>query len=104
MSRISSTCMLLLIATAATLGGGGAAYPAQSGAEIRQAEPSTIVFFVVFAALTLLISFWAGRRATSSSEYLTAGSSISAGQNGFGFSGGYMSAGAVPWVWGGNSG
>src|SRR3984885_3344706 len=94
MSRISSTCMLLLIATAATLGGGGAAYPAQSGAEIRQAEPSTIVFFVVFAALTLLISFWAGRRATSSSEYLTAGSSISSGQNGFAIAGDYMSAGA----------
>jgi cation/acetate symporter len=94
MSRISSTCMLLLIATAATLGGGGAAYPAQSGAEIRQAEPSTIVFFVVFAALTLLISFWAGRRATSSSEYLTAGSSISAGQNGLAIAGDYMSAGA----------
>jgi len=52
------------------------------------------VFFVVFAVLTLLISFWAARRATSSSEYLTAGSSISSGQNGFAIAGDYMSAGA----------
>jgi cation/acetate symporter len=94
MSHIPSTCRLLLIVTATTFGGGGAAYSAQSDSQIRQAEFSTIVFFVVFAALTLLISFWAGRRATSSSEYLTAGSSISAGQNGLAIAGDYMSAGA----------
>jgi cation/acetate symporter len=91
--RIPRTRMLLL-ATAYTFGVCGSAYSAESVSDIRQAEFSTIVFFVMFAVLTLLISFWAGRRATSSSEYLTAGSSISSGQNGFAIAGDYMSAGA----------
>ena len=86
--------MLLLLATASTFGVCGSAYSAQPDSQIRQAESSTIVFFVVFALLTLLISFWAARRATNSSEYLTAGSSISSGQNGLAIAGDYMSAGA----------
>jgi len=92
--RIPRNRMLLLLATASTFSACGPAYPAQPDSQIRQAESSTIVFFVVFAVLTLLISFWAARRATSSSEYLTAGSSISAGQNGLAIAGDYMSAGA----------
>src|SRR5258707_13719802 len=92
--RISRNSMPLLLATASTFGVCGSAYSAESTSDIRQAESSTIVFFVVFAVLTLLISFWAARRATSSSEYLTAGSSISSGQNGFAIAGDYMSAGA----------
>src|SRR5216684_4042546 len=92
--RIPRNRMLLLLATASTFGVCGSAYSAQPDTQIRQAEFSTIVFFVVFAVLTLLISFWAARRATSSSEYLTAGSSISAGQNGLAIAGDYMSAGA----------
>lgn len=94
MMRIPRNGILLLLATVSTLGASGSVYSAQSDSQIRQAEFSTIVFFVVFAVLTLLISFWAGRRATSSSEYLTAGSSISAGQNGLAIAGDYMSAGA----------
>jgi len=92
--RFPRNRVLLLLATVSIFGACGAAYSAQSNSQIRQADFSTIVFFVVFAALTLLISFWAGRRATSSSEYLTAGSSISAGQNGLAIAGDYMSAGA----------
>ena len=92
--RIPRNCMAFLFATVSTFGVGDTAYSAQSDSQIRQAESSTIVFFVVFAVLTLLISFWAARRATSSSEYLTAGSSISAGQNGLAIAGDYMSAGA----------
>src|SRR5260370_4764569 len=90
--RIPRNCILLLLATASTVGACGSAYSAQSDSQIRQAEPSTIVFFVFFAVLTLLISFWAARRATSSSEYLTAGSSISARQDGLAIAGDYMSA------------
>jgi cation/acetate symporter len=82
------------LATASIFGVCGSAYAAQPDSQVRQAEFSTIVFFVVFAVLTLLISFWAARRATSSSEYLTAGSSISSGQNGLAIAGDYMSAGA----------
>jgi cation/acetate symporter len=86
--------VLLLLATVSNFGAAGAAYSAQSDSQIRQADFPTIVFFVVFAVLTLLIGFWGGRRATSSSEYLTARSSISAGQNGLAIAGDYMSAGA----------
>jgi cation/acetate symporter len=92
--RFLRNSVLLLLATVSTFGAGGAAYSAQSDSQIRQADFSTIVFFVVFAVLTLLIGFWGGRRATSSSEYLTARSSISAGQNGLAIAGDYMSAGA----------
>ena len=92
--RFPRNSVLLLLATVFTFGAGGAAYSAQSDSQIRQADFSTIVFFVVFAVLTLLIGFWGGRRATSSSEYLTARSSISAGQNGLAIAGDYMSAGA----------
>lgn len=92
--RTPQNCMLLLLATRSTFGSVGEAYSAQSGSKIRQAEFSTILFFVVFALLTLLIRFWMARRATSSSEYLTAGSSISSGQNGLAIAGDYMSAGA----------
>src|SRR6201987_5170601 len=94
MMRIPRNCMLLLLATVSTFSAGGPAYSAQSDSQIRQGESSTIVFFVAFAVLTLLISFCAARRASSSSEYLTAGSSISSGQNGLAIAGDYMSAGA----------
>ena len=92
--RFPRNRVLLLLATVSTFGAAGAAYSAQSDSQIRQADFPTIVFFVVFAVLTLLIGFWGGRRATSSSEYLTARSSISAGQNGLAIAGDYMSAGA----------
>jgi cation/acetate symporter len=92
--RFPRNSVLLLLATVSTFGAAGAAYSAQADSQIRQADFSTIVFFVVFAVLTLLIGFWGGRRATSSSEYLTARSSISAGQNGLAIAGDYMSAGA----------
>jgi cation/acetate symporter len=92
--RFPRNSVLLLLATVSTFGAAGVAYSAQSDSQIRQADFSTIVFFVVFAVLTLLIGFWGGRRATSSSEYLTARSSISAGQNGLAIAGDYMSAGA----------
>ena len=92
--RFPRNSVLLLVATVSTFGAAGVAYSAQSDSQIRQADFSTIVFFVVFAVLVLLIGFWGGRRATSSSEYLTARSSISAGQNGLAIAGDYMSAGA----------
>jgi len=94
MMRKSRNGMSLLLAIAYTFGVSGSADSAQPEAQVRQADVSTILFFVVFAVLTLLISFWTARRATSSSEYLTAGSSISSGQNGLAIAGDYMSAGA----------
>src|SRR6201982_323316 len=94
MMHVSRNGMSLLLAIAYTVGVGGSAYSAPSEPQVRQADVSTILFFVIFALLVLLIGFWGGRRATSSSEYLTAGSSISSGQNGLAIAGDYMSAGA----------
>src|SRR5260370_27004275 len=92
---IPRNCMPFLpLATVSIFGVCGSAYAAQPDSQVRQAESSTIVVFVVFGVLTLLISFWAARRATSSSEYLTAGSWIADGQNGLAIAGDYMSAGA----------
>jgi cation/acetate symporter len=91
--RIPQHCMVFLV-TASSFVVCGSAYSVQPDSQIRQAEPSTIAFFVIFALLTLFISFWAARRATSSSEYVTADSSISSGQNKFAIAGDYMSAGA----------
>lgn len=92
--RIPRSGVAVLLATALTLGAVGAAYAAKLDTQLHQAEFSTIAFFVIFAVLTLLISVLVSRRATSSSEYLTAGSSISPGQNGLAIAGDYMSAGA----------
>jgi cation/acetate symporter len=86
--------MLVLLATASTFVATNVVYAAKADAQIHPAEFSTIAFFVIFAVLTLLISVLVSRRATSSSEYLTAGSSISPGQNGLAIAGDYMSAGA----------
>ena len=86
--------MLVLLATASTFVATNVVYAAKADAQIPPAEFSTIAFFVIFAVLTLLISVLVSRRATSSSEYLTAGSSISPGQNGLAIAGDYMSAGA----------
>jgi cation/acetate symporter len=95
MMRIPRDCVLVLLAPVSIFGAVGSAHSAQPAApQIRQGELSTILFFVVFAVLTLLISFWVARRGTNSSEYLTAGSSISSGQNGLAIAGDYMSAGA----------
>lgn len=92
--RIPRSCGPVLLVTATSLGAIESAYAAKSDTQIHQAEFSTIAFFVIFAVLTLLISVLVSRRATSSSEYLTAGSSISPGQNGLAIAGDYMSAGA----------
>jgi cation/acetate symporter len=94
MMRIPRNCAVTPLTTVFIFGACWPACSAQPASQIGQAESSTIVFFIVFAVLTLLISFWTARRATSSSEFLTAGSSISAGQNGLAIAGDYMSAGA----------
>ncbi|HEX2914081.1 MAG TPA: cation acetate symporter [Chloroflexia bacterium] len=57
-------------------------------------DPSilAIVFFAVFVALTLGITFWASKRAKSTTEYFAAGRSIKGWQNGIAVAGDYMSA------------
>ncbi|MEI6738896.1 MAG: sodium/solute symporter [Gemmatimonadaceae bacterium] len=51
-----------------------------------------IAFFAGFITLTLSITYWAARRTRTSEHFFTAGSSVTAGQNGFALAGDYMSA------------
>jgi cation/acetate symporter len=51
-----------------------------------------LVFFFVFIAITLGITYWAARRTRTTEHFYAAGRSISAGQNGFALAGDYMSA------------
>lgn len=57
-------------------------------------DPSTIalVFFLVFVAVTLGITYWASKRTKTTSQFFTAGSSIKGWQNGIAVAGDYMSA------------
>jgi len=53
---------------------------------------SSIAFFFLIVALTLVVTYWAARRTKTSSEFYAAGRSVSALQNGFALAGDYMSA------------
>jgi len=57
-------------------------------------EPNVtaILFFFVFIAATLAITYWAARKTKTTEEYFAAGRSISGRQNGFALAGDYMSA------------
>jgi cation/acetate symporter len=53
---------------------------------------SPIVFFVIFIALTLAITYWASKQSTGSAAYFAAGRRIRGWQNGFAIAGDFMSA------------
>jgi cation/acetate symporter len=53
---------------------------------------TAIVIFFLFVLLTLGITYWAARRTKTSSEFYTAGRSITGFQNGLALAGDYMSA------------
>lgn len=53
---------------------------------------TAIIMFVVFIAFTMGITKWAAKRNTSTSDYYTAGGSITGFQNGLAIAGDYMSA------------
>src|SRR5215210_3506452 len=57
-------------------------------------EPNAIamVFFFLFIAVTLGITYWAARRTRTTEDFYAAGRKITAGQNGFALAGDYMSA------------
>ena len=59
------------------------------------ADPLAILFFFLFMALTLGITWWAARRTQSTDQFFAAGGGITAGQNGFALAGDYLSAGAL---------
>jgi cation/acetate symporter len=59
---------------------------------LGQVSVTSIIFFLIFIALTLGITYWAAKRTKSTREYYAAGGNITAGQNGFALAGDYMSA------------
>ncbi|HKG92270.1 MAG TPA: cation acetate symporter, partial [Gemmatimonadaceae bacterium] len=59
---------------------------------IGEPNATAMVFFFVFIAITLGITFWAARRTKTTEHFYAAGRSITAGQNGFALAGDYMSA------------
>ena len=64
------------------------------GGEVQRqpVNVSAIVMFIAFVGATLCITYWASKRNTSSSDFYTAGGSISGFQNGLAIAGDYMSA------------
>lgn len=60
--------------------------------ELGHIGPTAKIFFFVFIAASLGITYWAARRTRTTSDYYTAGGSISGVQNGFALAGDYMSA------------
>ncbi|MCS6808944.1 MAG: sodium/solute symporter [Bacteroidota bacterium] len=62
------------------------------GSTLGQPNALAVLFFLGFIVITLGVTYWAARRTTSTSAFYTAGSGITAGQNGFALAGDYMSA------------
>lgn len=53
---------------------------------------TAIVFFLVFIAVTMGITYWAARRTKTTAEFFAAGGNVSGVQNGFALAGDFMSA------------
>lgn len=62
---------------------------------MNQIQPISIVFFLAFFAVTVLITIWATKRNKSANQYLVASGGISSWQNGLAMSGEFMSASAL---------
>ncbi|TBU88291.1 cation acetate symporter [Phytopseudomonas dryadis] len=86
-ARLLSTLGLLALSPALL------AADALTGDVQRQAvNTPAIVMFLAFVGATLYITYWASKRNTSTSDFYTAGGSISGFQNGLAIAGDYMSA------------
>jgi len=59
---------------------------------LGQPNPVAILFFFLFVAITLGITYWAARRTRTTEQFYAAGRSISGFQNGLALAGDYMSA------------
>src|ERR1700761_8296592 len=53
---------------------------------------TSLLMFLVFIAITLVITYWASKRSAGASAYFAAGRQITAWQNGIAVAGDYMSA------------
>ncbi len=86
-ARFLSACALL--AAAPTLWAAGAI---EGEVQRQPLNVSAIVMFVAFVAFTMFITYWASKRSKSTSDFYTAGGSITGFQNGLAIAGDYMSA------------
>lgn len=59
---------------------------------IGQPTTTAIVFFLLFVAATLYVTYWAAKRTRTTAEFYAAGRSITGFQNGLALAGDYMSA------------
>src|SRR5215212_2403236 len=59
---------------------------------IGQPNATAMVFFFVFIAITLGITWWAARKTRTTEHFYAAGRTVTAGQNGWALAGDYMSA------------
>ncbi|MFO0581690.1 MAG: cation/acetate symporter ActP [Anaeromyxobacter sp.] len=69
-----------------------AAGPLEGQTEKQPLNVHAIVMFLVFVALTMMITYWAANRTKSTMDFYTAGGGITGFQNGLAIAGDYMSA------------
>ncbi|TEA80055.1 cation/acetate symporter ActP [Allopusillimonas ginsengisoli] len=80
MKKLFASCMLLVAPCSPAMAATG------------QANMSAIVMFLVFIVGTMMITYWAARRTRTTSDFYTAGGSITGFQNGLAIAGDYLSA------------
>lgn len=81
-----------LAASALLMSNMAMAGPDLGAAEQQATNWHAIIMFVIFVAFTLVITKWAAKQTTSTSDFYTAGGGISGFQNGLAIAGDYMSA------------
>jgi cation/acetate symporter len=86
---------LLAIAASASLLTANLSRAADAVVAVPAAPPlnwHAIVMFVIFVAITLVITYWAATRTKTASDFYAAGRGITGFQNGMAIAGDYMSA------------
>ena len=82
-------------ASGLTLGLARTAFAAEALSGAVQKQPTNwtaIVMFLVFVAVTLVITYWAAARTKTAKDFYAAGGGITGFQNGLAIAGDYMSA------------
>ncbi|OIR19540.1 cation/acetate symporter ActP [mine drainage metagenome] len=79
------------VATASAVASASAVAPAAAPAEVPL-NWHAIVMFILFVAVTLVITYWAATRTKTASDFYAAGRGITGFQNGMAIAGDYMSA------------
>src|SRR5450759_2770646 len=94
--RILKTALLAMLASVSLLAANlscaaDAAAPAGAPAE-TPVNWHAVVMFLIFVAITLVITYWAATRTKTATDFYAAGRGITGFQNGLAIAGDYMSA------------